>query len=379
MTSEGSARRLHRVAVIPGDGIGVETTAAALEVLAAAAGRWGFELELERFPWGCDHYVAHGRMMPVDALDRLGRFEAIMLGAVGRPDVPDAISIWELIMPIRRRFDQFVNVRPVRRLDGIRSPLSDRLAAAVDLVVVRENTEGEYSEIGGVLRPPSNDEVCLQVAGFSRTGCERVARYAFQLAGERRGRLVSATKSNGLPHSMPFWDAAVRSVAAEFPAVELRSVHVDALAAAFVLEPAELDVVVASNLFGDILSEIGAAVVGGIGIGSSANLDPTGRHPSMFEPIHGSAPDIAGLGIADPIGQIWSAAMMLRHLGEVAAAGAIMASIEAVLAAGEVLTPDLGGSARTAAVTAAVVERLAATDGDAGGAPVEMVAAGGSA
>ncbi|MBS1889193.1 MAG: tartrate dehydrogenase [Actinobacteria bacterium] len=375
MTDERSARRLHRVAVIPGDGIGVETTEAALAVLTAATGRWGFELELERFPWGCDHYVAKGRMMPADALDRLDRFEAIMLGAIGRSDVPDAVSIWELIMPIRRRFDQFVNVRPIRRIGGVRSPLADRLAAAVDLVVVRENTEGEYSDIGGVLRQPSDDEVCLQVAGFSRTGCERVARYAFRLATERRGRVVSATKSNGLPHSMPFWDAAVRAVAAEFPAVELRSVHVDALAAAFVLEPAEFDVVVASNLFGDILSEIGAAVVGGIGLGSSANLDPTGRHPSMFEPIHGSAPDIAGRGVANPIGQIWSVAMMLRHLGEVDAADAVMASVEAVLRSGEALTPDLGGSARTAEVTAAVVERLALKG--AAAAPVEMVAAGG--
>jgi tartrate dehydrogenase/decarboxylase / D-malate dehydrogenase len=357
LTDEGSGPRLHRVAVIPGDGIGIETAAAALEVLAALADRHGFALELEQFAWGCDHYVAHGEMMPTDALRRLAGFDAIMLGAIGRPDVPDAISVWELVMPIRRQFEQFVNLRPVRHFAGVRSPLADRLIEGVDLVVVRENTEGEYSDIGGVLRPPSEEEVALQVASFSRSGTDRVARYAFGLAAERRGRLSSATKSNGLRYSMPFWDEVVAAVAADHPEVELRSVHVDALAAAFVLEPAELDVIVASNLFGDILSEVGAAIVGGIGLGPSANLDPTRRHPSMFEPIHGSAPDIAGRGLANPIGQIWAAAMMLDHLGEAAAAAAAMEAIAAVLA-GEELTPDLGGKATTKEVTVAVLGNL---------------------
>jgi tartrate dehydrogenase/decarboxylase/D-malate dehydrogenase len=360
LNGEGSAPRLHRIAAIPGDGIGIETTAAALEVLAALAQRHGFALDLEGFGWGCDHYVAHGEMMPADALERLAGFDAIMLGAIGRPDVPDAVSVWELIMPIRRHFQQFVNLRPVRHFAGVRSPLEDRLVEGVDMLVVRENTEGEYSDIGGVLRPPSAEEVALQVASFSRTGTDRVARHALGLAAGRRGRLSSATKSNGLRHSMPFWDEVVAAAAADYPEVELRSVHVDALAAAFVLEPRELDVVVASNLFGDILSEVGAAIVGGIGLGPSANLDPTRRHPSMFEPIHGSAPDIAGRGLANPIGQIWATAMMLEHLGESAAAAAAMHAIAAVLADAE-LTPDLGGKASTSKVTDAVLGRLAET------------------
>jgi tartrate dehydrogenase/decarboxylase / D-malate dehydrogenase len=354
--AEGGGRR-HRVAVVPGDGIGVETAAAALEVLAALAGRHGFTLATEEFGWGCDHYVAHGAMMPADGLERLAGFDAIMLGAIGRPDVPDAVSVWELIMPIRRGFEQFVNLRPVRHFAGVRAPLEGRLLDGVDIVVVRENTEGEYSEIGGVLRPPSADEVALQVASFSRSGTDRVARYALGLAAGRRGRLASATKSNGLRYSMPFWDEVVEAAARDHPGVELRSVHVDALAAAFVLEPGELDVVVASNLFGDVLSEVGAAIVGGIGLGPSANLDPTRRHPSMFEPIHGSAPDIAGRGLANPIGQVWAAAMMLEHLGEADAAAAAMAAIGAVLADGP-RTPDLGGSATTAEVTAALVGAL---------------------
>jgi tartrate dehydrogenase/decarboxylase / D-malate dehydrogenase len=357
VSAEGSGRRQHRVAVIPGDGIGVETTAAALEVLAALAGRHGFALAAEEFDWGCDRYVAHGAMMPADALVRLAGFDAIMLGAVGHPDVPDAVSVWELIMPIRRQFEQFVNLRPVRHFPGVRSPLEDRLVEGVDLVVVRENTEGEYSDVGGVLRTPAPEEVALQVASFSRSGTDRVARYALALAASRRGRLSSATKSNGLRFSMPFWDEVVETAAADFPEVELRSVHVDALAAAFVLEPRELDVVVASNLFGDILSELGAGIVGGIGLGPSANLDPTGRYPSMFEPIHGSAPDIAGRGLANPTGQIWAAAMMLEHLGEGDAAAATMDAIAAVLA-GDVLTPDLGGTATTGELTAAVIGAL---------------------
>ena len=314
-----------------------------------------------------DHYVRHGRMMPVDALDRLDGFEAIMLGAIGHPYVPDSVSVWELIMPIRRRFDQYVNVRPVRHCGGVPASLEDRLLGGVDLIVVRENTEGEYSDIGGVLRAAVDDEVCVQAAGFNRSGNERAARYAFELAAQRRGRL---TKSNGLPHSMPFWDAAA-AVAGDFPTVELRSIRVDGLAAAFVLEPAAFDVV-ASNLFGDILNEIGAAVVGGIGLGPSANLDPTRRHPSTFEPIHGSAPDIAGRGVADPIGQVWSAAMMLRHLGEPIAAEAIMEAIGAMLTGGAPRTPDLGEEDSTAALLAAL--EGAADPGPA--AAVEMVAGG---
>ena len=348
----------HRIAVIPGDGIGLETTAEALRVLEQVAPAWGLELVLEELPWGCDHYARTGRMMAVDGLETLAGFDAIFLGAVGRPDVPDRVSVWELILPIRRRFEQYVNLRPVRLFEGVDCPLRDRVPADIDFVVVRENNEGEYVDMGGGIYADTPAEICTQLALFTRAGTERAARYAYELAGRRGGRLISATKSNGLPYSMPFWDRVVGELALEYPDVAVDSLHIDALAALFVLHPDRLDVVVASNLFGDILSDLGAAISGSIGMGPSANLNPERRHPSMFEPIHGSAPDIAGLGVANPVGQIWSAAMMLEHLGHPQASTAIVDAIAAVLRVGDVRTPDLGGTATTTEFTDAILRAL---------------------
>jgi tartrate dehydrogenase/decarboxylase/D-malate dehydrogenase len=295
-------------------------------------------------------------MMDEDGLQRLTAFDAILLGAVGDPTVPDHVSLWGLLIPIRRTFAQYVNLRPIRLLPGIAGPL--RSAKSVDLVVVRENNEGEYSEIGGRLYPGTEDEVALQVAAFTRRGTERIVRYAFDTARTRGRRLASATKSNGIVHTMPFWDEVFAAVGLEYPDVETSEFHADALAAHLVLDPGRFDVIVASNLFGDVLSDLGAAVAGSIGIAPSANLNPERRFPSMFEPVHGSAPDIAGRGVANPIGQIWSAAMMLQWLELPAAAAALLAGIEAVVARGDVLTPDLGGTAGTAAVTRAIVEAV---------------------
>jgi tartrate dehydrogenase/decarboxylase/D-malate dehydrogenase len=344
--------RRHRIAAIPGDGIGHEVTPAALEVLEAAGRRHGFALAVTEHPWGCDHHVEHGRMMPADALDTLRDSDAILLGAVGRPDVPDHISLWGLLIPIRRTFRQYVNLRPVRLWPGIPSPLRDVTPAQVDMAIVRENNEGEYSEIGGRLYHGTEEELAVQQATFTRRGTDRVMAYAFELAERRSGRICSATKSNGIIHTMPFWDERFAAAAAQHPAVRTDQVLIDALAALLVLDPGRFDVIVASNLFGDILSDLAAAVAGSIGIAPSANLDPEREHPSMFEPVHGSAPDIAGRGIANPIGAIWSGAMMLEHLGEGEAAAAILAALEGSLAGGGPRTPDLGGSATTAEVAA---------------------------
>lgn len=346
--------RNHVVASIPGDGIGRETVAAARRVLDVVAEGVGFGLEFREFPWGCDHYLATGAMMDDDGIALLSECDAILLGAVGRPDVADHISLWGLLIPIRRNFDQYVSLRPARLLTGVESPLSPA-KAGIDVVIVRENTEGEYSEIGGRMFRGQPGELAVQEAVFTRVGIERVARYAFELARSRSGRVASATKSNGIVHTMPFWDEVVAEVGSEYPDVELTRYHVDALAALLVLDPARFDVVLGSNLFGDILSDLTAALAGSIGIAPCGNLDPSRRHPSMFEPIHGSAPDIVGRGIANPLGQIWSAAMMLEHLGEVSAAAGIERAIEAVLAAG-IRTPDLGGSHGTDEVTDAVIE-----------------------
>ena len=346
--------RNHVVASIPGDGIGRETVAAARRVLDVVAEGVGFGLEFREFPWGCDHYLATGAMMDNDGIALLSECDAILLGAVGRPDVADHISLWGLLIPIRRNFDQYVSLRPARLLTGVESPLSPA-KAGIDVVIVRENTEGEYSEIGGRMFRGQPGELAVQEAVFTRVGIERVARYAFELARSRSGRVASATKSNGIVHTMPFWDEVVAEVGSEYPDVELTRYHVDALAALLVLDPARFDVVLGSNLFGDILSDLTAALAGSIGIAPCGNLDPSRRHPSMFEPIHGSAPDIVGRGIANPLGQIWSAAMMLEHLGEVSAAAGIERAIEAVLAAG-IRTPDLGGSHGTDEVTDAVIE-----------------------
>jgi tartrate dehydrogenase/decarboxylase / D-malate dehydrogenase len=347
--------RRHRIAVIPGDGIGREVTPAALEVLEAAGRAHGFALELTEHPWGCDHFVETGRMMSAGALETLRGTDAIFLGAVGRPDVPDHVSLWGLLIPIRRTFRQYVNLRPIRLWPGVPSPLRDVTPDRLDMVIVRENNEGEYSEIGGRLHQGTDDELAVQEAIFTRRGTDRVIAYACELAATRSGRLCSATKSNGIIHTMPFWDERFAHVTAGHPELKTEQVLIDALAAMVVLNPARFDVIVASNLFGDILSDLAAAVAGSIGIAPSGNLNPEREHPSMFEPVHGSAPDIAGQGIANPIGAIWSGAQMLEHLGEGEAAAAVLAAVEAMLAGDGPRTRDLGGTATTAEVTAELV------------------------
>ena len=354
MTSER-----YRVAVIPGDGIGQEVVPEGMRVLDAAARRYGFAFHWDSFPWSCETYHATGRMMPVDGLDRIAGHDAIFLGAVGFPGVPDHISLWGLLIPIRRRFDQYINVRPVRVLEGMQPPLRDRGPADIDFVVVRENVEGEYSEVGGRLYAGTDDEMAMQESIFTRRGVDRVLDWAFELAATRPARHVtSATKSNGIVHTMPYWDERFAVAKQRYPDIGTAQFHIDILAAHFVLHPDWFDVVVGSNLFGDILSDLGPAVAGTIGIAPSANLNPGREGPSMFEPVHGSAPDIAGRGIANPIGQIWSGAMMLDHLGQSAAAAAVVRAIEAVVADGP-RTPDMGGTATTRdigeAVEAAIV------------------------
>ncbi|ROR35046.1 tartrate dehydrogenase [Inmirania thermothiophila] len=350
---------VHRIALIPGDGIGREVVPAAAEVLEAAARRFGFALRWEELDWGCERLLRTGAMLPADGLEALADLDAIFLGAVGDPRVPDHVSLWGLLIPIRRRFRQYVNLRPARLLPGVPSPLAAVPAGGIDMVIVRENNEGEYSEIGGRLYPGTEEEMAVQEAVFTRRGVDRVLRYAFALAAARRGRLTSATKSNGIVHTMPFWDERVAAVARDFPQVAVEQYHIDILAAHFVQRPERFDVVVASNLFGDILSDLSAAVTGSIGLAPSANLNPEREHPSMFEPVHGSAPDIAGRGIANPMAQILSGAMMLRHLGQARAADAVEAAVAQVLAEGGPRTPDLGGNAGTAEVARAVASALA--------------------
>lgn len=351
--------KTYRIAVIAGDGIGKEVIPAGRSVLTAAAERDGFRLQFTDLPWGCEYYLAHGRMMDVDAIDRLKQFDAIYLGAVGGPGVSDATSSREMMMPLRQRLLQYVNLRPVRLLPGIRSPLAGRGAADIDMICVRENSEGEYCGVGGRLHVGTADEVAEQTGVFTRRGIARIARYAFQIAQRRpRKLLASATKSNALQHAMVFWDEVVAEVAAEFPDVTYQKYHVDALAARMVTHPHTLDVIVASNLFGDILSDIGSAISGSLGVTPGGNINPDRTTPSMFEPIHGSAPDIAGRGIANPIAAIWAGAMMLDHLGERAAHDRILAAIERVMRDETVMTPDLGGTATTASMTAAVTAAL---------------------
>jgi tartrate dehydrogenase/decarboxylase / D-malate dehydrogenase len=344
------------IAVIPGDGIGGEVIASARAVLDAACSRHGIALDYTEFDWSCEHFQRDGAMMPADGIDTLGGFDGILLGAVGWPGVPDHVSLWGLLIPIRRAFRQYVNLRPIRVFQGVQSPL--RTADNVDFVVVRENVEGEYSEIGGRLNRGFPEEMAVQESVFTRVGVSRIADYAFELAETRRRYVTSATKSNGIIHTLPFWDEVVAERAALHPQVRFDSEHIDALAAKFVLQPGRFDVVVGSNLFGDILSDLAAAVAGSIGIAPSANLDPTKQHPSMFEPVHGSAPDIAGKGIANPVGAVWSAAMMLDHLGHAAAASDVLAAMETTLANPQTRTADLGGTASTSAVTEALVAEL---------------------
>jgi tartrate dehydrogenase/decarboxylase/D-malate dehydrogenase len=316
-------------------------------VLGAAADKFGFKLDWHFFDWSCQCYERTGMMMPADGIEQLNPFDGIFLGAVGQPGVPDHISLWGLLIPIRRSFHQYVNLRPVQLFAGIETPLKNRKPGDIDFCVVRENNEGEYSNIGGRLYEGTEDEIAVQQAVFTRRGVRRVLRYAFELARKRRQHLTSATKSNGIIHTMPFWDECFREMAREYPDVRIDQYHIDILTAHFVRHPDWFDVVVGSNLFGDILSDLGPAVVGSIGIAPSANLNPERDFPSMFEPVHGSAPDIAGKGIANPVGQIWSGALMLRHLGEEQAASAVETSIAQVLKAAKTRTPDIGGTSST--------------------------------
>jgi tartrate dehydrogenase/decarboxylase / D-malate dehydrogenase len=346
------------IAIIAGDGIGKEVVPEGIRVLEAAGQRFGFRLQCHAFDWSCETYVHTGRMMPDDGLRQLRPFDAIFLGAVGHPSVPDHISLWGLLIPIRRAFQQYVNLRPVRLFDGIESPLKKWRPGQIDFTIVRENNEGEYSNIGGRLYEGTEDEMAVQQTVFTRRGVNRVLRFALELARKRRKHVTSATKSNGIIHTVPFWDECFHSMAADFPDVRTDQFHIDILTAHFVRNPDWFDVVVGSNLFGDILSDLGPAVVGSIGIAPSANLNPEREFPSMFEPVHGSAPDIAGKGIANPIGQIWSGAMMLQHLGLPEAADAIENAIAHILAEKNVRTPDIGGTASTKDLGSAIASRV---------------------
>jgi tartrate dehydrogenase/decarboxylase/D-malate dehydrogenase len=353
----------YRIAVIAGDGIGREVVPAAIRVLDAIAERHGIAFDWDDLDWGSDRYLRTGSMLPDDGLNQIADHDAIFLGAVGRPDIPDHISLWGLLIPIRRTFRQYVNLRPVRLFPGVRSPLADRTPEEIDLLIVRENNEGEYSQIGGRLYAGTDDELVQQTSVFTRRGTDRVLRYAFDLARRRSARhLTSATKSNGIIHSMPFWDERVRSIAADYPDVRVDQFHIDILVAHFVQHPDWFDVVVGSNLFGDILSDLGPAIAGSIGIAPSGNLNPEGDYPSMFEPVHGSAPDIAGQGVANPIAQIWSGAMMLDQLGQAEAASAVIEAFTHVLARGDFLTRDLGGTASTVEVADEIVAALIRAD-----------------
>jgi tartrate dehydrogenase/decarboxylase/D-malate dehydrogenase len=349
----------YRIVVIPGDGIGTEVVPEGIRVLEAVGSRFGLSFDWDEKDWSCDRYQRTGRFMPYDGLEEIRDRDAIFLGAVGFPGVPDHISLWGLLIPIRRMMRQWVNLRPVRLMPGVPTPLRDRGPGDIDFLVVRENSEGEYSEIGGRLDEGGKAERAEQLSVFTRTGVDRILRYAFELAKSRpKKHLTSATKSNGIMHTMPYWDERFQAVAEEYPDVRTDQYHVDILTANFVLHPDWFDVVVGSNLFGDILSDLGPAIAGTIGIAPSANINPEREFPSMFEPVHGSAPDIAGRGVANPIGQIWSGAMMLEHLGEAAAARAVERAIEAVLTQPGLKTPDMGGSATTKDLGLAVAELI---------------------
>jgi tartrate dehydrogenase/decarboxylase/D-malate dehydrogenase len=337
----------YTIAVIAGDGIGQEVVPEGIRVLEAAGCKFGFKLDWHLFDWSCERYQQTGTMMPEDGIQQLSGFQAIFLGAVGHRNVPDHISLWGLLIPIRRSFQQYVNLRPVRLFAGIETPLKNWKPGDIDFCIVRENNEGEYSNIGGRIYQGTEDEIAVQQTVFTRRGVRRILRYAFELAQKRRKHLTSATKSNGIIHTMPFWDECFQEMASEYPSVRTDQYHIDILTAHFVRHPDWFDVVVGSNLFGDILSDLGPAVVGSIGIAPSANLNPEKSYPSMFEPVHGSAPDIAGKGIANPVGQIWSGALMLRQLGEEEAADAVEAAIARVLETAQVRTPDIGGQSST--------------------------------
>lgn len=351
----------HKIAVIPGDGIGKEVVPEGLRVLEVAARKFDIGFDFSDHDFACaDYYTKHGQMMPEDWQERLGGSDAIFFGAVGWPDVvPDHVSLWQSLILFRRNFDQYVNMRPARSMPGVPSPLVGRKPGDIDMMIVRENTEGEYSAIGGRMFADTEREVVVQETVMSRHGVDRILRYAFELAAKRGGHLTSATKSNGIAITMPYWDERVAAMAENYPDIRVDKYHIDILTAQFVLHPDWFDVVVASNLFGDILSDLGPACTGTIGIAPSASINPEGRFPSLFEPVHGSAPDIAGKGIANPIGQIWSGAMMLDHLGHPEAAAAIVSAVEVVLAEQSLRTGDLGGPADTVTCGAAVADALA--------------------
>ncbi|MCY1136909.1 tartrate dehydrogenase [Actinoplanes sp. Pm04-4] len=354
----------HRIAVIPGDGIGREVVPAGMEALEATAGRFGITLEFDTFDFAsADYWQRHGTMLPTDWEETLRSYDAIFFGAVGWPEVvPDHVSLWGSLLQFRRTFDQYVNLRPCRLMPGVRSPLAGREPGDIDFVVVRENTEGEYSSIGGRIFEGTERETVLQETVMTRVGVDRVLRFAFEQAARRpKQHLTSATKSNGISISMPYWDERVAEMKGQFPAVRVDKFHIDALAAQFVLHPEWFDVVVASNLFGDILSDLGPACTGTLGIAPSANINPERDHPSLFEPVHGSAPDIAGRGIANPVGQIWCGSMMLEHLGHPEAAAHLLAAIEKVLSYGPgeaPLTPDLHGKGTTAELGRAIADQV---------------------
>ena len=348
----------YRIALIPGDGIGKEVVPEAVKIIEALSDQHKFEMNFIEFPYSCEYFLKTGTMMPEDGIEKLKKFDAIFLGAVGDYQVPDHVSLWGLLIPIRRQMKQYVNVRPVRLLPGIKSPLVDRKPEEIDFVVVRENNEGEYSQIGGRLYEGTDLEMVVQETVFTRQGVDRIMKYAFELAQNRPGKhLTSATKSNGIIHTMPYWDERFKAMSQQYPGVKVDQFHIDILTAHFVQHPDWFDVVVGSNLFGDILSDLGPAIAGSIGIAASANLNPEKELPSMFEPVHGSAPDIAGKGIANPIGTFWSAQMMLEFLGEKEAAQSLMQAIETVTA-NQIFTPDLGGDATTKEFSDAVLKNL---------------------
>jgi tartrate dehydrogenase/decarboxylase/D-malate dehydrogenase len=337
-----------KVAVIPGDGIGKEVMPEGMRALEAAGAKHGIDFAWQEFDWSCEMYLKTGYMMPEDGIEQLRAFDAVYLGAAGFPTVPDHISLWGLLIPIRREFDQNINLRPVRLFEGVPCPLVGREPGDIDFYVVRENVEGEYSQIGGIHYEGTENEIVVQQSVFTRRGTDRVLKYAFELAQSRDAKhLTSATKSNGIVHSMPYWDSRVAEMARSYPDVDVDQYHIDILTANFVRMPDRFDVVVGSNLFGDILSDLGPACTGTIAIAPSANLNPLREHPSMFEPVHGSAPDIFGQNIANPIGMIWAGAMMLQPLGHQAAHDSILTAIENTLRERNSLTPDMGGKANT--------------------------------
>ena len=348
-----------KIAVIPGDGIGTEVIPEGMRALEAAGKTHDITFEWTEFDWSCETYHKTGRMMPEDGIQQLKDFDAIYLGAVGFPGVPDNLSLWGLLLPIRRAFDQYVNLRPVRLFEGVPCPLADKKPGDIDFYVVRENVEGEYSTVGGIQYEGTDQEMVSQLSLFTRRGTDRILKYAFDLARSRPARhLSSATKSNGIFHSMPYWDSRVEDISRAYPEIKVDKYHIDILTANFVRMPEHFDVVVGSNLFGDILSDLGPACTGTIAMAPSANINPERTFPSMFEPVHGSAPDIAGQGIANPMGTIWAGAMMMQHLGYPMIHDTLMQAIETVLREAENLTPDMGGRAGTRELSQAVVEAI---------------------